>query len=80
MFKPYHVYIEKEALSYKQTKELKKQLESRHLPIDVIENGQTKVAKGRDTSGDEVLMISVYKNQEFRAAPPFADYAIPFVS
>ena len=85
MFKPTHVYFEKSALSYKQAKELKKKLENSHLPVDRIEDNQINVMKGTegektDASLMPVLVVSVYKNQEFKRAYPLADYALPLVS
>lgn len=85
MFKPNHVYFEKSVLSYKQAKELKKQFENMHLPINVIEDHQINVMKGTgeekmNASLTPALVVRMYKNQEFKQANPFADYALPLVS
>ena len=46
MFKPKHVYIEKEALEYKLGKDLKKQFETMEIPVDILESNRVNFLRG----------------------------------
>ena len=47
MFKPKHVYIEKEALDYTLGKELKKQFEDMQIPVDILESNRVNFLRGK---------------------------------
>ena len=48
MFKPKHVYIEKEALEYKLGKDLKKQFETMEIPVDILESNRVNFLRGKN--------------------------------
>ena len=72
MFKPKHVYIEKEALEYKLGKDLKKQFETMEIPVDILESNRVNFLRGKNIQekyeiGKRVLVIGVRRTLEFQS-------------
>ena len=50
MFKPKHVYIEKEALDYPLGNELKEKFEKMDIPVNILESNRVKFFKRKKCS------------------------------
>ena len=48
MFKPKHVYIEKEALDYPLGNELKEKFEKMDIPVNILESNRVNFLRGKN--------------------------------
>lgn len=85
LFKPKHVYIEKEALNHKLGKQLQKQFTEEDIPVDILENNRVNFLRGKDVQekyeyGKRVLVIGVRRSLEFQSCKPSAHYQLPLVT
>lgn len=85
LFKPKHVYIEKEALNHKLGKQLHKQFTEEDIPVDILENNRVNFLRGKDVQekyeyGKRVLVIGVRRSLEFQSCKPSAHYQLPLVT
>lgn len=85
MFKPKHVYIEKEALDYPLGIELKEKFENMDIPVDILESNRVNFLRGKNVQekyeiGKRVLVIGVRRTLEFQSCKPSAHYQLPLVT
>ena len=85
MFKPKHVYIEKEALDYPLGVELKEKFENMDIPVDILESNRVNFLRGKNVQekyeiGKRVLVIGVRRTLEFQSCKPSAHYQLPLVT
>lgn len=85
VFKPQHVYIEKDALDYKLGKQLQKQFTEEQIPVDILESNRVNFLRGKDVVekyeyGKRVLVIGVRRSLEFQSCKPSAHYQLPLVT
>ena len=85
MFKPKHVYIEKEALDYPLGNELKEKFEKMDIPVDILESNRVNFLRGKNVQekyeiGKRVLVIGVRRTLEFQSCKPSAHYQLPLVT
>ena len=85
LFKPKHVYIEKDALNHKLGKQLQKQFTEEDIPVDILENNRVNFLRGKDVQekyeyGKRVLVIGVRRSLEFQTCKPSAHYQLPLVT
>lgn len=85
VFKPKHVYIEKDALEYKLGKQLQKQFIEEEIPVDILESNRVNFLRGKDVVekyeyGKRVLVIGVRRSLEFQSCKPSAHYQLPLVT
>ncbi len=85
MFKPRHVYIEKEALDYKLGEALKTKFESMDTPVDILKSNRVTFLSGKTPlekyeEGKKSLVIGVRRSLEFQTCKPSAHYQLPLVT
>lgn len=85
MFKPKHVYIEKEALDYPLGVELKEKFENMDIPVDILESNRVNFLRGKNVQekyeiGKRVLVVGVRRTLEFQSCKPSAHYQLPLVT
>ena len=85
MFKPKHVYIEKEALDYPLGNELKEKFEKMDIPVNILESNRVNFLRGKNVQekyeiGKRVLVIGVRRTLEFQSCKPSAHYQLPLVT
>ena len=85
MFKPKHVYIEKEALDYPLGVELKEKFEAMEIPVDILESNRVNFLRGKNVQekyeiGKRVLVIGVRRTLEFQSCKPSAHYQLPLIT
>ena len=85
MFKPKHVYIEKEALDYPLGIELKEKFENMDIPVDILESNRVNFLRGKNVQekyeiGKRVLVVGVRRTLEFQSCKPSAHYQLPLVT
>jgi len=85
MFKPHHVYIEKEALEYPLGEQLKNEFEQMNKPVTILESNRVNFLRGKSiqekfTYGKHVLVIGVRRSLKFQSCKPSAHYQLPLVT